>query len=89
MRGGMLASQHFVRLAAALSDAFTLYISDRRGRGLSSPHGHGYCIAKECVDLEALLAATRAQNVFGLSSAAIISLLAAKASPGDLQSRTL
>ena len=33
VHGGMQASQVFMRLAAALSDAFELIVPDRRGRG--------------------------------------------------------
>src|SRR5438067_5501090 len=50
LHGGMQASQHYMRLAAALADAFTVYVPDRRGRGLSGPHGDQYSIAKECED---------------------------------------
>ncbi|MEU1641010.1 alpha/beta hydrolase, partial [Nonomuraea sp. NPDC005701] len=35
VHGGMQASQHFTKLAAALSTEFTVYVPDRRGRGLS------------------------------------------------------
>jgi len=37
--GGMQASQHYMRLAIALSDAFTVYEVDRRVRCLSGPNG--------------------------------------------------
>jgi pimeloyl-ACP methyl ester carboxylesterase len=58
-----------------------VYIPDRRGRGWSGPHGAGYNIAKECADLAALMAKTGSQNVFGLSSGALISLQAALSLP--------
>lgn len=74
LHGGMQASQNFMRLAGALADAFTVYVPDRRGRGLSGPYGDAYCLRKECEDLGSLLSKTGAQNVFGLSSGAIISL---------------
>ena len=74
---GMQASQHYMRLATALSDAFTLYVVDRRGRGLSGPHGDHYAMTKECEDLDALLAQTGAHFVFGHSSSALIALQAA------------
>jgi len=45
LHGGMQASQHYMRLATALSDAFTVYVPDRRGRGLSGPYGDQYAIA--------------------------------------------
>jgi len=68
-------------LATALCDAFTLYIPDRRGRGLSEPFGDNYGIQKEVEDLDALLIKTGAHNVFGLSSGALISLQASLALP--------
>jgi pimeloyl-ACP methyl ester carboxylesterase len=74
VHGGMQASQHFMKLATILSDEFTVYVPDRRGRGLSGPHGSGYSMAKECEDVRALLDKTGARFVFGLSSGALISL---------------
>jgi pimeloyl-ACP methyl ester carboxylesterase len=42
LHGAASASQHFMKLGVALSDAFTVYIPDRRGRGLSGPFGDNY-----------------------------------------------
>jgi pimeloyl-ACP methyl ester carboxylesterase len=81
VHGGMQGSQNFTRLAIALSDAFTVYVPDRRGRGLSGPHGENYCLEKECEDIQALIAQTGAQNLFGLSSGAIICLQTALTTP--------
>ena len=78
---GMQASQHYMRLATALSDAFTVYVVDRRGRGLSEPHGDQYSIARECEDLAALLTKTGAHFVFGHSSSGLIALQAALTLP--------
>jgi hypothetical protein len=39
MHTGMQAAQNFMLLAKALSDEFTVYLPDRRGRGLSGPPG--------------------------------------------------
>jgi hypothetical protein len=50
MHGGMQASQHFMKLADALSAEFTVYVPDRRGRGLSGPHGDDYSIVREVED---------------------------------------
>ena len=77
MHGGMAASQHFMKLGEALSDDFTVYIPDRRGRGLSGPFGDEYSIRKEVEDLDAILNKTDAHYVFGLSSGALITLEAA------------
>jgi pimeloyl-ACP methyl ester carboxylesterase len=81
VHGGMGASQNFRSMAEALSDAFTVYIPDRRGRGLSGPFGDSYGIRKEVEDLDALITQTGAHYVFGLSSGALISLQAALALP--------
>jgi pimeloyl-ACP methyl ester carboxylesterase len=77
VHGGMMSSQNFTKLAQGLSDTFTVYVPDRRGRGLSGPHGNDYCLARESEDIQALINQTGAQNIFGLSSGAIISLQAA------------
>jgi pimeloyl-ACP methyl ester carboxylesterase len=81
VHGGMQTSQSFTKLATALSDAFTVYVPDRRGRGLSGPFGDNYGIEKEVEDLAALMARTSARNVFGLSSGALIALQAALTLP--------
>ena len=74
VHGGMMASQNFRQLALALSDTFTLYVPDRRGRGLSGPHGAGYGLNRECEDVQALVDRTGAPNIFGLSSGALVVL---------------
>ena len=68
LHGGMRASQHYLRLAEALAQAFSVYIPDRRGRGLSGPPGEDYSIQKELEDLQALLHKTNAQMLFGHSA---------------------
>jgi len=77
LHGGANASQSYSKLGAALSDAFTVYIPDRRGRGLSGPFGTNYGMRKEVEDVGALLTKTGAHNVFGLSTGALIALQAA------------
>jgi pimeloyl-ACP methyl ester carboxylesterase len=74
VHGGMMYSQNFMKLAELLADKFTIYIPDRRGRGLSGPLGDDYSLIAESLDLQALIKKTRTQNVFGLSSGAIIVL---------------
>ena len=81
MHGGMLASQHFMRLAEALGDLYRLCVPDRRGRGLSGPHGPNYCVQREVEDLRALIAATGARRVFGLSSGGLVTLRTALVTP--------
>src|SRR5450631_2882100 len=55
VHGGMMTSQNFLKLATALSNEFTVYVYDRRGRGLSGSYGENYSMKKECEDLDALL----------------------------------
>ena len=81
IHGAGQAAQNFTRLAEALSDAFTVYVPDRRGRGRSGPPGDHYSLTSECEDVEALLAMSGSHNVFGLSSGAIIALQAALTLP--------
>ena len=78
VQGAMGSAQNFSQLAEALSDAFTVYVPDRRGRGLSPlPYRKDHTIQRDVEDLEALLAKTDAHHVFGLSSGAVIALTAA------------
>jgi len=78
----MGSAYNFMQLAGMLADAFTVYMPDRRGRGLSSlAYSKDYSIQKDVEDLDALLAKTGAHSVFGLSSGAIICLQAALTLP--------
>lgn len=79
--GGALASQHYMKLAAALADQFTVYLPDRRGRGMSGPYGPNYCIEREDEDLEAIIAATGAENVFGAADGGLFALHASMSIP--------
>ncbi|TMR21398.1 alpha/beta hydrolase [Nonomuraea turkmeniaca] len=81
LSGGYLAAQHYMELAEALAKTFTVYVPDRRGRGLSGPPGEHYRMATECEDVEALLAGTGAHLVFGHSSGGLIALQAALTLP--------
>ncbi|WP_345337664.1 alpha/beta hydrolase [Planotetraspora kaengkrachanensis] len=81
LHGGMLAAQHLMELAGALSAEFTVHVPDRRGRGLSGPHGDDFGVVREVEDLQALVAATGATRVFGLSSGALVALRAALVTP--------
>jgi pimeloyl-ACP methyl ester carboxylesterase len=81
LHGIMESGQSHLQLAERLADAFTVYLPDRRGRGLSGPQGNDYRIQKEVEDLDALLSKTGAQQVFGVSAGAIISLQAALTLP--------
>jgi pimeloyl-ACP methyl ester carboxylesterase len=81
LHGGMQASQNLMRLANALSDGFTVYVPDRRGRGMSGSFSGDHGLGKEVEDLHALLGETGARFVFGLSAGALIALQAALSLP--------
>jgi pimeloyl-ACP methyl ester carboxylesterase len=81
LHGGLQASQHYMRLAAALADAFTVYVPDRRGRGLSGPPVEQHSLAQACEDVDALLAKTDTHFVFGHSAGGLIALQAALTLP--------
>lgn len=81
IHGGMNAAQDLGDLASLLSDAFTVYVPDRRGRGMSGPFGPDHTIAKEVQDVRALLDHTGSRFVFGLSAGAVVALEAAAELP--------
>jgi len=89
VHGGMMASQNFTDLASALSVAFTVYVPDRRGRGLSGPHGAGYGLNREAEDIRALVDHTGARNLFGLSSGALVALQSAFVLPQSIRKLAL
>jgi len=82
LHGSMSSGAHHVELARLLEDAFTVVVPDRRGRGLSGPYGSGDELQQELEDVAALLEATGAHNLWGLSSGACIALHAARTMPG-------
>jgi pimeloyl-ACP methyl ester carboxylesterase len=81
LHGGMKASQDFMKLAMKLSEAFSVYVPDRRGRGLSGPHGEAFSVNKEVEDVQALVTRSGAHSIFGLSSGALVALRTALATP--------
>jgi pimeloyl-ACP methyl ester carboxylesterase len=81
LHGGFESAQSHMQLAEALADAFTVYLPDRRDRGLSGPFGKDGTIQQEVEEMEALLTKTGAHNIFGISSSAIICLQAALTLP--------
>ena len=81
VHGGGQSSQNLMSLAAALSDRFTVYVPDRRGRGMSGPCREDHGLRAETDDLAAILDRTRAHNVFGLSVGALIAVAAARTLP--------
>ena len=81
LHGGALASQHYMKLGAALADEYTVYIPDRRGRGMSGPYGPRYGIDREDEDLTAIVTATGARYVFGAADGGLFALHASLAVP--------
>src|SRR5579862_8515418 len=81
LHGAMESAQSHMQLAMALANAFTVYVPDRRGRGLSGPFGPRYGMQKEVEDLDALLAKSGARDVFGVSAGGLICLEAALTLP--------
>jgi pimeloyl-ACP methyl ester carboxylesterase len=77
VQGAMGTAYTFRQLAEALADSFDVIVPDRRGRGHSPrPYSADYTIEDDVRDLDAVLTATGARNVFGLSSGADIVLMA-------------
>jgi pimeloyl-ACP methyl ester carboxylesterase len=77
LHGAMSTGTHSLQLAELLGDAYTVYLPDRRGRGLSGPCDPRDSIDREVEDLEAILSASGAERVFGISSGALVLLDAA------------
>ena len=82
LHGGISSSQYFMKLGTALSDEFTVYIPDRRGRGLSGPFGDNYGLQREVEDMDAILKGTGAHYVFGASTGGLIALQSSITLPG-------
>jgi pimeloyl-ACP methyl ester carboxylesterase len=81
LHGSISTDYNHIQLAEALADAFTVYLPDRRGRGLSRPYRHDYTAGEDVDDLDALLTRTGAHNVFGVSVGGIVVLEAALTLP--------
>ncbi|HLY14926.1 MAG TPA: alpha/beta hydrolase [Candidatus Limnocylindrales bacterium] len=77
VHGAMESGLSHLELARQLADQHTVYLPDRRGRGLSGPFGSGYALHSEVEDLKALLVATGTRDVFGVSAGGLIALQAA------------
>ncbi|KAH0566153.1 hypothetical protein GP486_000456 [Trichoglossum hirsutum] len=74
LHGAMESSQSHIQLAEVLSPEFTVYLPDRRGRGLSGPYSSTHTIQTDIDDVSALIDKTAATNIFGVSSGAIIAM---------------
>jgi pimeloyl-ACP methyl ester carboxylesterase len=85
LHGSNESARSHTQLALALADAFTVYLPDRRGRGLSGPHRPDHSIRTEVEDLRAVLTGSGAQKVFGVSVSALIALEASRTQPAIRQ----
>jgi pimeloyl-ACP methyl ester carboxylesterase len=78
LHGSNESARSHTQLALALADEFTVYLPDRRGRGLSGPHRPDHSMRTEVEDLQAVVAHCGARKVFGVSVSALIALQAAR-----------
>ncbi len=85
LHGSNESALSHIQLALALADEFTVYLPDRRGRGLSGPHRPDHSMRTEVEDLRAVIAHSGAQKVFGVSVSALITLQAARTAPAIRQ----
>ncbi|WP_017588493.1 alpha/beta fold hydrolase [Nocardiopsis ganjiahuensis] len=69
--GSLMTSHNLLKLGAALSDRFTVYLPDLRGRGLSGPQGPGHSLERAAEDVAAIVEHTGARGIFGLSGGAV------------------
>jgi pimeloyl-ACP methyl ester carboxylesterase len=81
LHGSNESARSHLQLALAMAGKFTIYLPDRRGRGLSGPHRPDHGIRTEVEDLRAVLAESGAQRVFGVSAGGLIALEAARTDP--------
>jgi pimeloyl-ACP methyl ester carboxylesterase len=81
LHGSNESARSHTQLALALASEFTVYLPDRRGRGLSGPHQPGHSMRAEIEDLQAVVAASGAQAVFGVSISGLIAMRTALLTP--------
>jgi pimeloyl-ACP methyl ester carboxylesterase len=82
VQGAMGTAANYRELARGLSRNLTVYVPDRRGRGMSPrEYSADHNIQRDVEDLDCLLSHTGAQFVFGLSSGAVIALEASRTLP--------
>jgi pimeloyl-ACP methyl ester carboxylesterase len=85
LHGSNESARSHTHLTRALADTFTVYLPDRRGRGLSGPHRPDHSMRTEVEDLRAVVAESGAQKVFGVSVSALIVLQASRTIPAIRQ----
>lgn len=67
IHGGWRHGLHYRKMAEILAAEFTVYLMDRRGRGLSGPQGESYSLEKELDDALAIVQHENIQFIFGHS----------------------
>ena len=72
--GGTRRARHYAALAAALADAYTVHVIERRGRGRSPEQGADYGLDVEMADVVEVLEETGARQIFGHSYGGLIAL---------------
>jgi pimeloyl-ACP methyl ester carboxylesterase len=82
VHGAMESATDYMDLASMLGGSVTVHVPDRRGRGLSGPHGEAFGLSAEIDDVRAVCQATGARQLFGVSSGGVIALHAALELPG-------
>ena len=79
VQGAMATAASYTSLAALLSPHYTIYTPDRRGRGMSPKvYEAVHDVARDVEDVQAVLRATGAMYVFGMSAGAAVALEAAR-----------
>lgn len=78
VHGSMESGLNHVALADALADRYTVFLPDRRGRGLSGPHAANHALATEVADIHAVVAQAGASRIFGVSAGGLVALAAAR-----------
>ncbi|NUW32947.1 alpha/beta fold hydrolase [Nonomuraea sp. SMC257] len=81
LHGAMQTGPSNIELARALAARHTVHVPDRRGRGASGPRRPGHGVNVDVEDVRAVLDATGARDVVGVSSGAILALLTALSRP--------
>jgi pimeloyl-ACP methyl ester carboxylesterase len=81
LHGAMETAQSHLDLAAELAARAQIVLPDRRGRGGSGPARSDDGIARQVEDLEAVIAATGAKAIIGVSAGALVALEAARTLP--------
>ncbi len=80
IQGAMGTATNYDELARSLAASFTVYLPDRRGRGMSPlAYDPAHTVRRDIEDLSSLVEYGGATFIFGLSSGAMIALAAASA----------